>query len=166
VRGALVRVLLLGALVTVGLGVALVVSPGAREITVGVYLYVVVALALVGLVARVATALPRGEAARPRPQRPAQPLAQLESISRTLTVAESSAFVLHERLRPLVCEIAAARLGRRGVVLDREPARARALLGERAWELVRPDREPPSERYERGWSKADLRALVEALEAV
>ena len=47
-------------------------------------------------------------------------------------------------LRPIVREIAAARLARHGVSLDRQPERARALLGAQTWELVRPDREAPA----------------------
>src|SRR5207237_10917002 len=51
-------------------------------------------------------------------------------------------FDLHYRLRPLLRQIAGERLyGRYGLELDRDPDRARALLGEGLWERVRPERE-------------------------
>ena len=76
----------------------------------------------------------------PRPQR--RRAARIDRPA--LDLAEASAFDLHHALRPIVREIAAARLARRGISLDRQPDRAQALLGAQAWELVRPDREAPS----------------------
>jgi hypothetical protein len=77
----------------------------------------------------------------------------------------ASALHLHVRLRPILREIAAHRLWMRfGVDLDREPERARELVGANAWELVRPDRLPPSDRLARGPAPADLRVVVEELE--
>ena len=99
----------------------------------------------------------------PRSQR----LGQLESVARALELAEASSFDLHHTLRPIVREIATARLGRHGVSLDRQPERARALLGAQAWELVRPDREVPLGRSGRGGcSRDELRAIVDSLEAI
>jgi hypothetical protein len=77
----------------------------------------------------------------------------------------ASAFHLHVRLRPILREIAAHRLWMRfGVDLDREPERARELTGAEAWELVRPERPPPSDRLAPGLSVPDLRRVVEELE--
>jgi hypothetical protein len=77
----------------------------------------------------------------------------------------ASALHLHVRLRPILREIAAHRLWMRfGVDLDREQERARELVGDNAWELVRPDRPPPSDRLARGPAPADLRVVVEELE--
>jgi hypothetical protein len=77
----------------------------------------------------------------------------------------ASALHLHVRLRPILREIAAHRLWMRfGVDLDREQERARELVGANAWELVRPDRPPPSDRLARGPAPADLRVVVEELE--
>jgi hypothetical protein len=50
-----------------------------------------------------------------------------------------------------------------GVVLEREPARARTLVGERLWELIQPDRPAPPERA-RGLRPEELRELVAELE--
>ena len=123
-------------------------------------------LVLLGLLVAVTTAVPPRAAQRPRRrQLEATTLPQLDSITQAVSFAQASAFDLHYRLRPILREVAAARLARRGVVLDREPQRARALLGEPAWELVRPDREP-GERFERGWAEADLVKVLEGLESV
>jgi hypothetical protein len=77
----------------------------------------------------------------------------------------ASALHLHVRLRPILREIAAHRLWMRfGVDLDRDQERARELVGANAWELVRPDRLPPSDRLARGPAPADLRVVVDELE--
>jgi hypothetical protein len=160
-----VRALVLGACLIAGFLAAVLFSPGGTGRTIEIYLFVVAALAVATLLLWIAEALPRAEAASSeRPPR-RKPLGQLESIQRKLDLSETSGFELHHGLRPLVREIAAARLARHGVGLDRQPARARALLGEQAWELARPDREAPG-RFDRGCSKDELRAIVDALEAV
>jgi hypothetical protein len=77
----------------------------------------------------------------------------------------ASALHLHVRLRPILREIAAHRLWMRfGVDLDREHERARELVGANAWELVRPERLPPSDRLARGPAQADLLVVVDELE--
>jgi hypothetical protein len=74
---------------------------------------------------------------------------------------------LHRRLRPRLQEIAAQRLAaRHGIDLDRRPDAARALLGEDAWELVRPDRPPPDEVSGPRVDTATLRRVLDRLEAV
>ena len=161
-----VRALVLGAGLAVGLLAAVVFSPGGPERAVEVYVFVVALVAVAALLFRIARALPRVDPApSERPSRP-NPVGQLESIQRKLDRAEASRFELHRGLRPIVREIAAARLACHGVGLDRQPARARALLGEHAWELARPDREEPWGRLERGCSQDELRTIVDALEAV
>ena len=74
-----------------------------------IYLFVVAALVLTALLLGVAGALPRREPA----QRPRRRLVRNESASssplvRALDLAEASAFDLHNTLRPIVREIAAA----------------------------------------------------------
>lgn len=77
----------------------------------------------------------------------------------------ASAFHLHVRLRPILREIASHRLWLRfGVDLEREHERARELIGAEAWELVRPERPPPSDRLAPGPPPSDLRVVVEELE--
>ncbi|MEN3310954.1 MAG: hypothetical protein V7645_283 [Actinomycetota bacterium] len=87
------------------------------------------------------------------------------TLVRDVEQSTRSALHLHVRLRPILREVAAHRLWMRfGVDLDRDHERARELVGANAWELVRPDRLPPSDRLARGPAPADLRVVVEELE--
>jgi hypothetical protein len=65
------------------------------------------------------------------------------------------------RLLPLLREIATARLGFEPA---RSPERARALLGDDAWELLRPDRPVPVDRNAPGVTQRQLERCIEALE--
>lgn len=79
----------------------------------------------------------------------------------------ASTFHLHARLRPILREIAAHRLSMRfGVDLDREHERAQELIGGGAWELVRPERPPPSDRLAPGPPASHLNKVVEELERI
>jgi hypothetical protein len=156
----------LGALGAAGLGVALLATPGTPGLTVEIYLFVVAALVLAAVVLGVAKALPSAEPVPPQLPPRSQPVGQLESVAHALDSAEASSFELHNTLRPIVREIAAARLARHGLSLERQPERARALLGAQAWDLVRPDREAPARGSGRGCSRDELRAIVDSLEAI
>src|SRR6185503_15665978 len=71
---------------------------------------------------------------------------------------------LHYRLRPLLRQISAERLqDHYGVDLDREPERAKALLGDGLWEVVRPDRQVGRRRGP-GLPPAELAGHVARLE--
>ena len=94
------------------------------------------------------------------------PLEQLRQVDRALTAAQASEVGVDRDLRPLFRRIAAVRLARRGVDLDRHPEQARALLGEHLWELVRADRAGGSNRVAGGISTAGLQSLIERLERV
>jgi hypothetical protein len=106
---------------------------------------------------------------RPRPVRrvvDSPPLEQLRQVGRALTAAQVSEFGVDRELRPLFRPIAAMRLGRRGVDLDRHPEEARAILGEHLWELVRPGSFRGSNRVAGGISVAGLQSLIERLERI
>lgn len=128
---------------------------------------VLVAIAASGVVAAVAL-LPRARVmARPRGGPGAAPAprpAQLVSLERLVPSAAASTVHTHAYLRPLLAEIADRRLAGRGWTLARipEPA-ARDLLGERLWELIRPDRPFPHDRTERGVSAGELGRMLDAL---
>jgi hypothetical protein len=92
--------------------------------------------------------------------------AQLVRLERTVEWSGSSALDVHTRLRPVLVEIAEARLGRRGLRLDRDAAEARPLLGPAAWDLVRPDRPAPPGRDAPGIRPRELDEVLDALEAL
>jgi hypothetical protein len=104
----------------------------------------------------------RGAAARYR--EPEEPPLRLRQIADILAESEESEFGVDRSLRPLLVPIAGARLGRRGVDLSLAPERARELLGEPLWEIVRPDRAPAARRVGHGVAGADLRAALDRLE--
>jgi hypothetical protein len=120
---------------------------------------VVGALVLAALVPRVPTR-PRSRRARGSTPRPAT----LERIELVVDAGHHTAGDVHVRVRPLLREIAAPLLRRQGVHLDSEPQRARALLGEELWEVVRHDRPRPRERRDPGLALTDLERLVQRLE--
>lgn len=68
------------------------------------------------------------------------------------------------RLRPRLRALAADRLALRGIDLDEEPERARAVLGEDAWQWLRPDRPPAHDRRAPGPSPDHWAAVVAAVE--
>ncbi len=94
------------------------------------------------------------------------PLEQLRQVDRALTAAQASEVGVDRDLRPLFRPIAAMRLARRGVDLDRHSEESRAILGEQLWELVRTDRAPGSNRVAGGISTVGLQSLIERLERI
>ena len=94
------------------------------------------------------------------------PLEQLRQVDRALTAAQASEVGVDRELRPLFRPIAAMRLARRGVDLDRHSEHAQAMLGEQLWELVRADRARGSNRVEGGISTVELQSLIERLERI
>ena len=89
-----------------------------------------------------------------------------ERLDRVVSAATSHAGDLHLRLRPILREIAADGLRRRGVELDAQPQAAQALLAPDTWELVRPDRPRPDDAFARGLAPARLNAVLDDLEAL
>jgi hypothetical protein len=87
-------------------------------------------------------------------------------IGRAVASGTATAGDLHLRLRPILREIAANGLRRRGVDLDAEPQAARELLAPETWELVRPDRPRPDDAFARGLAPARLNAVLDDLEAL
>jgi hypothetical protein len=135
-----------------------------------------VALIVVGAIgagiclALLAMRLPAGNAVfeqhlRPRVSTQVWP-AQLVRLERTVARSGLSGLDVHTRLRPVLVEIAEARLGRRGLRLDRDAEEARRLLGPQAWELVRPDRPVPPNRHAPGMRPGELDDVLDALEAL
>jgi hypothetical protein len=103
------------------------------------------------------------ERAPEKPEEP-QPIPELDRIGRLVVLGGANEFDLHYRLRPLLRQISAERLqDHYGVDLDREPERAKALLGDGLWEVVRPDRQVGRRRGP-GLPPAELAGHVARLE--
>ncbi len=156
---------------TIALGVALALAPDRAALEVHVWLLVVLCVGSLAFVGAVGAAYPRAAspfaASLRRPERPAERPAPLVRLERMVTMAGSSAFDVHFRLRPAVTDLAAELLSsRQGIDFAREPERARKVLGEDVWELVAPDRGPPLERHGAGIEEARLESVVAALEQV
>jgi hypothetical protein len=152
---------------TVGLGIVVAFAPGRVELALRIYALLLAGAALVVALLALRRAYPRPRRRRP-PSRPWPATARaalLGRLEQELALGSAGAFELHHRLRPRLHRIAdELLLARRGVSLETQPERARAALGEPAWELVRPDRPPPEDRQARGLPISDVRAVVEALE--
>lgn len=157
-----------------GTTVLLVVMLGIRPVSIReiltTYVLVLAAIALAALtrIARRASELSSPSdfeaALRARPVDPMRP-PELVRTEREITLGTSSAGHLHQRLLPILREAAAARLSTgHNVDLARRHDAARALLGEDAWELLRPDRPEPSDRNDPGIPMRRLRDVVSTLE--
>ena len=159
-------------LATLAYVVARLAEPGRRALWLDVYLLVLGAIAVFAavLATRQAFPLDRGSSlAKALEREPREPLRpqELERLEREVTLGTSTSFDLHYRLRPILREIAEQRLAdRRGLRLDRGGREIQAALGEELWELVRPDRKPPEQRYTRGIEPDAVRRVVERLEAL
>jgi len=169
---SLARRLALPAIVaTIALVVLLALRPLSTSRALAIWVVLVAAIALIVLVRHSRVNVPqyvlRFEAAlRGRPPKAAQPV-ELLRVERELELGIAGAGHAHHRLLPLLRAAAAARLAsRHGIELDRRPDAARQLLGEEAWELLRPDRPDPADRFAPGVPRARVAALIEKVESL
>lgn len=125
---------------------------------------VVVAALGVAVCVRLLPGLAAKRARADKPPPPSRPK-QLVTLERLVSNAETSTVHVHAYLRPLLAEIASHRLAARGQPLARMPEAVRGeILGEQLWDIVRPERPFPEDRYGPGVSSCDLSAMVEVLE--
>ena len=170
-RRAVRRAVVLALLLTIAAAVTLFATNGIRARVVDAYLVTLAAVVMLMLLRTAQALLPERrpsffEAALRAMRTPAPSIGEL-SLERDVELGRVNAFHFYTRVRPVLREIAAARLQRRyGVDLDREPVRARELLGTSSWEAVRTDAQPPADRLGRGPSVASLRTVVDELERV
>lgn len=171
IRSAL-RVASVAIVPTLALVGVVLVAPGRTRLALHVYLLVLCLFSLVGVVGALRRANPRARvsafdrALRRRPPRHER-LAELARLEREVALGTASAFDLHYRLRPVARRVAHGLLAaRRGIDLEHDAGGARAVLGDEAYELVRPDREPPRDRFGPGLPPEAVHRLVEALEAI
>jgi hypothetical protein len=156
-------------LATIGLYVARVAAPGRHEFELDVYILVLGLIALLAVTSwlhEVAPPAGRSEFEKALRHEPPEPprIAELDRLEREVYMGAARAFDLHYRLRPVVREIAAGRLERRGLRLDSGSDVVRELLGEELWELARHDREPPGNRQGTGPGLDEVRLTIEQLE--
>lgn len=138
--------------------------PGDRDLAIRVYVLFVGALLMLLVVSSVTALVPRrkrsgltralDERVAPHPR-----VSELAKVEREVTLAVGNAYDLHARLLPQLRDIANARLERVG------KAPGPDTLG-RWWDLLRPDRPEPPDRFARGIAPGDLRALVADLERI
>lgn len=154
---------------TFGLVAARRIAPGRHEIELDVYVLVLGVMAWLVMISLLRKIAPRERgsrlAAALEPQAPELPrIPELDRLERELYMSAARDFDLHYRLRPVVREIAVARLERRGLSLDSGSPAVRELIGDELWQLVSPDREPPRDRQALGPGLGALRLTVESLE--
>jgi hypothetical protein len=155
-------------LATIALVLARIFEPGRFELELDVYILVVGGVALLNVVILIREAYPLegspSQIARAleRDEPETRRLPELERVERELTMSTATSFDLHTRFRPLVRDIATARLGARGRKLEESEDE----LGEELWDLVRADRPVPTDRHGAGISRASVRRIVERLEAL
>jgi hypothetical protein len=102
---------------------------------------------------------------RPPAEGPSRRFATLERTEREVTLGAATAHDAHFRLVPTLRAAATELLAaRRGVDLQRTPERARELLGDETWELVRPDRPAPEDGRAPGLDRSALERAVDRLE--
>jgi len=155
---------------TAALVVLLALRPLSTSRALAIWVVLVAAIALVLLVRHSRGGGPqraRFEAAlRGRAPAAAQPV-ELLRMERELVLGSADAIYAHRRFLPLLRAAAGARLAsRHGIELDRKPEAGRALLGEEAWELLRPDRPEPADRHGPGVPRARVAALIERIESL
>ena len=166
---AVVRWLGFAVTATVLLVVARQIWPGRQELELDVFVLALGTLGLIVLAAEVRRMAPPADesllVAALDPEPPEErPIAELHRLGRELTMGSTRAFDLHYRLRPVLREIASARLELRGLVLDSGSRAVRETLGEELWELTDPDREPPDDRLAPGAGLEKLDRTITRLE--
>jgi hypothetical protein len=142
-------------------------APGRVELATRVYALFVAAVAIIVAVSVLRQAYPRPTPLRPAPRDSAPtPPATLGRLEHVVSLGIAGAFDLHHRLVPRLRAVAAGLLAsRRRISLD-DPAAARAALGDETWQLVRPDRPPPTDRLARGVPLPELERAVASLERI
>jgi hypothetical protein len=149
----------------------LALVPEQRDLAVQAYALFLGAMVLLWLLGATRTASPSGassfdEARRPRLPR-VERLPELARVEREVALGVANAFDLHYRLRPRIRAVAATRLAaRRGIDLDRQPDAAQGVLDPALWELLRPDRALPPDRFGPGLGRDQLRAVMDGLERI
>jgi hypothetical protein len=153
----------------IALVAARMISPGRKDLELDVFVLALGGLGLLVLAAELGHAAPtaRGslveDALVPEPAEE-RPIPGLLRLERELSMASARQFDLHYRLRPILRDVASARLERRGLDLDSGRPVVQELLGDELFELTAPDREPPKNRLAPGPGVEGLDRTITRLE--
>jgi len=157
---------------TLALVVLLALRPLSTSRAFAIWILLLAGIALVALVrhSRRSGGTERGSrfeaALRVRTPKTPEPV-ELLRMERELELGIADATHAHRRLLPLLRAVATARLAaHHGVELDRRPDAARALLGDDAWEFLRPDRPEPEDRHGPGVPREVVGVLIERVESL
>ena len=159
----------LAVLAAIALLVARMVSPGRKDLELDVFILVLGGIGLLVLAAELRRLAPTAErslvegALEPEPAEE-RPIADLLRLERALSMASARQFDLHYRLRPILRDVAAAKLEQRGLDLDSGRPVVQELLGDELFELTAPDREPPANRLAPGPDVEGLERTIGRLE--
>jgi hypothetical protein len=162
VRRHLLDLIVLFVLSSLICGYVALAQPNLRNVTLHIYVFLLGGLLMLGIVATAGDSVPRRQRseldrALDQSAHREQRLADLDKTVREVTLATASAYDLHFRLLPHLREIAQCRLERAGKTSGPD------TLG-RWWDLLRPDRPEPEDRFAPGIKQAELRAVVTDLE--
>jgi hypothetical protein len=155
--------------VVVALVAARMISPGRKELELDVFVLVLGGLGLMVLAAELRRLAPTAErslveeALEPEPVEE-RPIADLLRLERELSMAAARQFDLHFRLRPILRDIATARLEQRGLDIDSGRPQIQELLGDELYELTTAEREPPANRLAPGLGFDGLDRTIGILE--
>lgn len=139
----------------IALAAARMISPGHKALELDAFVLALGCLGLLVLAAELRRAAPTApgslveDALVPDPAEE-RPIADLLRLERELSMASARQFDLHFRLRPILRDVAAARLERRGIDIDSGRPVVRELLGDELFELTAPERDPPANRLAPG----------------
>jgi len=151
-------------------GLAVVLTPipwglAVRSWMVGLGMVIATVLIGTSLATHPRLAIPAVRLRRPAAADKGRPPG-LEEVERAIDFGSWNQSDLQHRLRPILLEVAEHRLGsRRGIDYERQPERARAVLGEDLWGLLNADGPGKSGRGP-GVPVGVLRSAIEALEAI
>jgi hypothetical protein len=172
VRRLLPGAIFFAVLATIAFAIARLAQPGRQALEIDIYVLLIGSMAVATAVLAIREAFPpaRGSgiaaALAVEPPPPVRP-PDLVRTERLLTMGTSTAFDFHYRLRPILREVAEQRLAdRRGLRLDAGSPEVQEALGEELWELVRPDREAPDERFRADVDREAVERAVERLESL
>jgi hypothetical protein len=159
------------ALATIAFLIVRQLMPGRAELETDVFVLVLGAFGLFVLLSALGSFGPlEGESKLEEALAPGEPDAakihELERLEREVGLAGNRDFDLHYRLRPVLAEIAEAKLERRGLRLEAGNERVRELLGDELWSFVAEGREPPDDRGAPGPGIEAIERAVERLERV